>query len=388
MSNKPLSKLIPLIAALTLTDGAFFAYLNVIGKTSMAESLGYLMIAVATILSIVVVVLNHKLWVPSILTVLALLFLVWFQGKHDVFGSSEEFTRPFIVHGIGGFLMGASICDYKRFTKYLGFISSIYLIVLISEPINRTILQGDSMSTGYFLTTYIVFVILAYFTVSNHNKFYLFLSVLMSFLVLFFTSRGCGMTLALTWFFFYLREKRLRGENILRSIMVVGAVSVVFILLLPFISNSIIHSNLSFDEGSLVGKMALHTANDSNGRDEIWDVGIAAIGEYWMTGMGFGADRAVTYDSSFVHNIIMELFIDFGLPLSLIILYLYWNPIIKSIKNRFFVLSTAVVVSFAIRSWGQLMVSSSYLMNMLTLMFVFGLATRLNIDNKSKSEAY
>ena len=103
------------------------------------------------------------------------------------------------------------------------------------------------------------------------------------------------------------------------------------------------------------------------------------IAQHWQTGMGFGADRALIGENFFVHNIFLELIIDFGIPVSLLVLFLYWKPIFRIRKLSFFSISTALIITLVTQSWVQLMFSSSYLMNMLNLMFIYGVAKRLSI---------
>lgn len=385
MKSNILTKVFLLLSAFTLTDNVLIAYFEANGNSGMTDMLGAPLLSVVTICSLFYIVFDRKIWRPSILTVIVILFLAWFQKNHDVYNTSDEYTTSFIIHGIGGFFMGLAIKDYELYIKYLGIISSVYLIILITEPVNHAILQGGAMLTGYIMTTLIVYLVLSYYTVFRKNKLFLYQGILMSFLVFFLTSRGCGITLAMLWLFFYLREKIQEGKPIRKTIIIIGLVVIVFILLLPYAASYFLSTNADVSDGSLANKYASGNAGDSNGRSDIWLLGIVAISQYWHTGMGFGADRIVSGDS-FIHDIFLELIIDFGIPITIFIVYFYWRPIIKLFKYNRYSIPAAFVAALAIRSWGQFLFSNSYLMNMMILMFLFGVSIRLDtyIPKKSK----
>ena len=140
-------------------------------------------------------------------------------------------------------------------------------------------------------------------------------------------------------------------------------------------------SSIDISDGAFISKLAAGSANDSNGRTDIWELGLLSIAKNWQVGMGFGADRAILGDDIFIHDIFLELFINFGIPLSLILLFFYWRPIVKTVKQDHLSIPIALLMTLVFRTWGQLLFSSSYLTNMLNIMFIYGVALRLYVNN-------
>ena len=381
MVSQFVKKIFLLLSAFALTSNVLVAHFEANGDDNMAAIFGLPLLASVTVLSVLMILGHRKLWIPSLITASFLFFLVWFQNRHDVFNTSFEFSQPFLVHGIGGFLIGVAISDCKTFVKYLSVFSFIYLLLLIPEPITHSFLKGESMTTGYVLSSLIVLLIMSYFTISKDNKIYLILAIIMSLLVVVFTSRGCGLTIVLAWFFFYLRDRYQKGYRIDKTITALIICIIFAIIIFPFIAERVMSSNIDVSDGALVYKYMGGDAGDSNGRNDIWELGLLSIMKYWQTGMGFGADRVISNDS-FIHNIFLELFIDFGIPLSILVLYLYWRPVVRLLKTNSLSIAAALVAAMIIRTWGQLLFSSSYLMNMLNIMFIMGISTRIVIDSR------
>lgn len=377
----PITKLFLLLSAITLTDNVFITYLINMGNEALASSVGFSLLAVTSVLSSIEIVKERRLWLPSAITVTTLLFLVWFQSRHDIFNMSSEFTTPFIVHGVGGFFMGLAIKDYEQYIKYLGIIASFYLLFLILEPINHNLLNLDEMLTGYALASLIVLLFLAYFTVFKKYKFFLIQALLMSGLVLFLTSRGCGLVIALSLLFFFVRERSRRGISFGRTFFVILCAVIALIIISRYALGFFMGSSIDISDGAFISKLAAGSANDSNGRTDIWELGLLSIAKNWQVGMGFGADRAILGDDIFIHDIFLELFINFGIPLSLILLFFYWRPIVKTVKQDHLSIPIALLMTLVFRTWGQLLFSSSYLTNMLNIMFIYGVALRLYVNN-------
>ena len=246
MRSNILSKLFLFLSAFTLTDSVLLFYLDNAGQSDLSASLSYFLLVITTVLSALIIIKEKKLWRPLLLASVFIIFLEWFQQQHDVFGESSEFSKTFIIHGIGGLIMGLAVNDYIQYIKYLGALSSFYLLFLIAEPINHNLLNIGDMSTGYVMAKLVLFLMLSCFTVYRKSglfRIFVIQALIMSVLIVLFSSRGCGLTIAVAWLFFYMRERALKGKKVGGSLVTVIIAILVFVLALPSIRKTSFHIN-------------------------------------------------------------------------------------------------------------------------------------------------
>ena len=298
-----------------------------------------------------------------------------------MYKTSNDYSSSFLQQGVGGFLVGFAVKDINRYIRQVAFFSFIYLFILIGEPINRSIMRLDEMVTGYYLTSLTINLVLAYFTVLNKNKALFVLAIISSLTITLFTARGCGVTLLLTWIFFYIRNKWRKGVSTTRLYISFAFLLIAVFVLMRITLDYVLQSDIQVQTGSFVEKFANGYISSSNGRDDIWKDALFVIGNNWMKGLGFGADRYI-FNGMFVHNIFLELFIDFGLPISFVILFVYWRAVIKGIKINAQSVASALIVALVLRSWVQLNFSNSYLYSMVGLMMILGISARQLVIKK------
>lgn len=381
MYKSNLDRVLVPLAAFTLTSTVLINFLAARGWSFLSSTISYVSLYLTTFIAALVVFFERK-HIPSLVFVVALLFGLQRFGVHiNTYDSAGEYATSFLIHGIGGFLIGLSIRDVRHFIKLVALFSILYTVVLIREPINRELLKLDEMVTGYQLTALTINIILAYFTVFKKNKLILVLALISTLLITLFTSRGCGVALLLTWGVFYVWDRRRRDLSSSVSIVWLSAIIIVGIVVFRIAIEYVFRSQISIETGSLLEKIANGYVNSSNGREDLWQQGIAIIGNNWKVGLGFGADRILT-DGMFIHNIILELLIDFGIPITIIILILYWVCIIKGVRSNVYSYASALIMAQVLKTWVQLLFSSSYLYSMLGLMLIIGLSLRASLDKR------
>lgn len=374
-----------LLVAFTLTNGVLINIVNASGFMAMGQIISSWSLAITTIISTILTITNNKTRWVAIMTTIILALLVVYQLKIDLYNTVDEYTSKFLINGVAGLMIGLSIRNIDTFFRYISYFSILYLLILIGEPINHALMKQNEMVTGYLMSTLVLVSILSYFTVFKKNIFVLILSVFCSFTILFFCSRGCGLTIILAWLILFIWNRYRLGISITRSIFIIMLLLFCGYWLFNLTINYILSVGISFETGSLLEKISSGYANSYNGRDEIWSWGMSIISKHGLTGIGFGGDR-VFGDFVFIHNIFLELLIDFGIPLTIIILFIYWRVVYKGFMVNKTSYVSALIIIFVLRYWVQLLFSSSYLDSMLGLMFIIGLSLHEIKFNKNNQE--
>lgn len=366
------SKLFIFFVAFTLSNGILINYFNSNGLEGLGTITSSYSLNILTVLSFIIAISTRGNLKRIVILFLLLYMLVFYERSVDAYGTVRQFESGFLIHGTGGFLMGLAIKDVNRFTRYISILSSIYLLIFIFEPLTHSFLHLDEMITGYLMTGLTINLILAYFTVYYRNKYLFVLAVISTLTVSLFTARGCGLALVLSWSAFYFWDKKRKGVPVAQMITKYTVLAICAYLLVTYIISQVISSGVSYETGSLIEKIVNGYAGQSNGRDEVWETGISMVMQAPLKGLGFGADRTVA-EVFFVHNIFLELCLDFGIPLMLLIVILYWRFTLKGISSNIYSLFTALIIAQIAKTWIQLLFSSSYLNTMLPLMFIVGL---------------
>lgn len=375
-------KFISAFAAFTLSNSFIINYFNYNGMEGIGADISTWCLYLLTIISLFSIIQDRKYWNSVLIMVALFLFLVMYERRVDLFGTVHEYDSTFLIHGIGGFLIGLTIKNVKLFTKYISILSSVYLLILITEPINHAILHMDEMLTGYLMTGLTINLVLAYYTVFNKNKLILFEAIISSVIIALFTARGCGVAIVLSWLCFYYLDRKKNNLHTGKTLFRLAILVLIGYVVFSSMAGRIISSGLELEEGSLLEKISSGYADSSNGRDEVWEIGVGLLLRSPLTGIGFGADRTVDV-VFFVHNIILEICINFGIPLAIFILLLYWVTTLKGIKVAPYSVISFLIIAQILKTWVQLMFSSSYLHTMLPLMFIVGLSIHAKVKSKA-----
>lgn len=375
-------KFISAFAAFTLSNSFIINYFNYNGMEGIGADISTWCLYLMTIISLFSIIQDRKYWNSVLITIALFLFLVMYERRVDLFGTVHEYDSTFLIHGIGGFLIGLTIKNVQLFTKYISVLSSIYLLFLMAEPINHAILHMDEMLTGYLMTGLTINLVLAYYTVFNKNKLILFEAIISSVIITLFTARGCGVAIVLSWLCFYYFDRKKHNLSIGKTVFRLAILVLIGYLVFDSVAGRIISSGLELEQGSLLEKISSGYVDSSNGRDEVWEIGFGLLLKSPLTGIGFGADRTVDV-IFFVHNIILEICINFGIPLAIFILLLYWVTTLKGIKIAPYSVISFLIIAQILKTWVQLMFSSSYLHTMLPLMFIIGLSIHAKVKSKA-----
>lgn len=374
-----------LLCAFTFTESIIINLFTHIGMESLSNAISYWTLTITTVVAFFRLFSSKKNALLGALLIIILYSLVIYERHVDAYNTVAEYSSRFLTHGLGGILIGLSVTNYERFIKYLSCFSIVYVIVFLWEPINHSLLGLDEMVTGYMLSSLLIISILGYFTVFSKNRAVLILCIVSSLIITLFTSRGCGLSILTAWAALYLWDKKRNNFPVSKTIWRLSLLAVAFYFVFTFSLDYILKSSVSFETGSLLEKMSSGYANSSNGRDEIWAGALALINGNWMTGIGFGGDR-IAGDFVFVHNVLIEIIIDFGLPIGLTLIILYWTYLLKAIRNNINHIISGILIALTIRTWVQLLFSSSYLDSMLVIMMIVSMSIRTVLNKNTNNE--
>lgn len=362
------------LVAVTITDGVLINLLSAQINPVLADNVGRFLLYSTTIISLVRILnsrQNYKSFVLSGITILAM----YYYQKNIVTTSSSDLLQDFIVHGIGGLIIGYSVKDFAKLVKYVGIISLVYCIILIGEAYNHSLLALGNMSTGYLLAPLAIWLLLNYYL--GKGRIFLYVAIPQILLITLFSSRGCGLSIFVAWVIFITYRNYYKGNNsgkILRNYCVFG-LAAYFLFMIS--ENFIIANHLVGDDSSFIGRVIYGGANKSSGRDLIWLEAVRIISENPLTGIGMGMDRdylGYLSTGGYVHNLILEVLMNFGIIFGTIVLTLYMIPIIKLLKNSKDIVVVMTIWSLIAMYIVRLFVSGSYLNSSFELLILLGIA--------------
>ena len=277
------------------------------------------------------------------------------NNKDAIFSEGIRFT---LCICIPIFLSMASISNIQIFHRVCLVISLCCFVIGIVYGflfVSGKLILDDfyNMSYGYallFPTMYFIY---------RGSSFYLLLGFLLFLFMLLCGSRGPLVPVLL----FFIWKSAIRGGT--KTKMIFFCVIVILILLFPLMLN--ILDNIGFDSRTLYLFLNGEIGNDSN-RSELHSVIMQKIELSPFWGYGVFGDRFFL-DGGYCHNIFIELVVDFGvfLPILIILLFLfyYWCNL-KHLSN----LDFDWIFLLGLMSCIPLLVSSSYLIDFRFFLFL------------------
>lgn len=256
--------------------------------------------------------------------------------------------------------------DYSSLRKNFYIASRIGIIfAALSDIIALFILQEkyyDDMNFGYGVCLVTCDALFEY--LQGRKKADLFFSLVGIISILMSGTRGpvlCVIILFILWTFIYQKEYKYRIEAIVGCILLVllNYLGVFYRLLEKL---SLFLQSIGIQDNRIMDMLFSGEIWDSSGRDDIFSTIWEAIMQRPLLGYGIGGDRLLLQKNSYVHNIILELFCDFGIIFGSIIFIYLMRLFIKSIfeKNSDFSVVCLIIFSVAVL---KLMMSSSYIIS-------------------------
>lgn len=346
--------------------------LTTFGNEALASSLSSLSLHLALLLSVVVVCLKRKSILP-IIVAFGLLGLMLLVQPFDV--NASLFSHKILVVGLSGFVCGYAADNSMKLIYMTGGMSAVYGLVYIAVIAQGLTPLFDSMILGYTLAPLVCWLLLLWL-ISKRRVFFAVEIIALSLSMFFVSSRGCVLTVVIAVLIIMYFNTYKTGEK--KGFVKMAKVCIPIVVLgfvgYKYIMPHVIDSPDAALSGSLAYKMNDEMLFDDNGRDDIMKDAIALLKDNAIHGVGICKDRGIL-GYAFPHNIFVEVFLHYGIPLGLFLFFMYWRPIIALIKvKRHSYVYSALILIMCCYTWIRLFVSDTYIDNMYPLMFVLGVA--------------
>lgn len=373
-----LIKLQTVTLSVVILQKAIMSYLKNRGMFSLSTIFSDLLLYFSLLLSITIIIRTGRFqqFISALAKVIAVFALIYVTQK--VFcpeSHVEEFIYPMMIVGIGGFIIGYSIIDFKALIRWHGIFAAVGGSLLVTEPLTNKLLGLSNMSLGYTLVPLCVFMILY----CNYNRSLIIKIVagLLSLSVMLFTSRGCGLTIIAFFLIMLIWEGRISKK---RLFGIIAILSVVIICSISYFSSR----NIDVATGSFLGKINEGMLGSDNGREYLQAYELELIASHPLTGVGIGVDRDIigtfTDNYPFAHNIILEMVMNFGIVIAALLLFLYFNNIYYALRVRTGDTVQMYIIASLCYIFIRLLFSDSYLNNMYGIMSLLGVAINYNLS--------
>ena len=281
--------------------------LPLLGLASVETAASYrVIITLVTYIPAIIIVMRRRLGALLITFVVYFLLLLFsytfFPESHRFIESSQSITlTPIAILTV---LFMVSIRDFeyfKRMLLYIGriavVISFLYVIAHMLSPF-RELDDIYDMSFGYSTLLPAMFLYTQRGYIDKLASFLLFAFIVID------GSRGPVIVLGIFYVYdtFFLSS----GKTKLRMILVATIAAIAMLMILPKM-DSFQESRTFYllQEGELI-------SHDSGRDEKVYSVIRPKIMEKPISGWGIGADRYLTGDGSYAHNIFYEVFIHYG----------------------------------------------------------------------------
>lgn len=278
----------------------------------------------------------------------------------------EETITIFALHTLPFYFLSLMI-DFKRDKTTLTLISKLQLILTaffvllcLLRLINSTAI-GEQMVLAYSILFPTMFLYYTYSKTKNILDLLFFLSGVM--MILMFGNRGSLLCLIIYLLvFLFLNYK----NNIVLTINLILILGIIYIFLKPimivlmFLTRMVGLTTRIFDKYL---EDELFSYENSTGRDKIHELLWNYItNDRGGIGYGLGSDRLMgRTGTEYAHNLIYEVWMDFGLYIGSILLILFLLFIIKVFRKAYGSDRFNLFLLLLIWSVGHLMLSGSYL---------------------------
>lgn len=297
---------------------------------------------------------------------------------------------PFLIYSISIYsILRSGLLSHRQLIKIAINISRVLLIFIIISLYVKLNWVTSSIYMNFSDALSLVAGLVLYSAFSN-RKWTDYILAIIGFLgVLFFGSRGATLSLAILYFILYFNFYNRKPIRML-SLFIIIILGIIF-----YNQTLLILINL-FDDLGLYSRplVSLYESQlfESSGRSLIYSSSLDIIANNWVFGVGLAGDRfylLLNGDSVYVHNIILEIYLHFGIFLGTIILFLFIMSISKNLVFNKIISKQdkAFLYVFMTTSLLQLMFSRSYLTEINLFLFMgLLLNAKMNFSTKYYKE--
>lgn len=331
---------------------------------SKVQLLSKMLVGLAFLYALPVVINRSKLKLIGSYFLAIFLFLLHFLMFPENSLYIKGLVFPFFLMCLPVFVFSMSIRDWNILKQYMKRASSIVLLlgaIIGLLTITGLITIGSySMSLSY----YMLLPLLIYLdeTIERFSLRACLFSFVALLIILALGSRGAILCAV---FFVLLKMTKYLSRLNYAKLSLYSIFSIVFIALLIYLSNILQYINnmlLNFGVNSRTLSLFLKGGVYLSGREAIYEKIIASLLNKPLLGVGLAGDRLIL-GGGYAHNLVLEIFINFGIIAGFVLLVILFFLIIKSYFSdnnwEYGLISIWLCLGFV-----PLMVSGSYLIDM------------------------
>ena len=241
-------------------------------------------------------------------------------GLYD--GIPRFFSNCLLASALFVFV-GAGVTDYNNLRGWLHVISRIGIIIALISDMISIFISGnkyyDDMAFAYAVSLFVGDLVYEFLNGKNKGDL-VFLIIGVAILCLAGTRGAIVAVCVLYVLQVFFNSRRNTGRIMVMIILLLLAallISGVFNAILGQIYDML--KSVGLPNIRIIDMFLEGSLTESSGRDKITDELYEAIKEKPYSGYGIGADRSLNNKGSYAHNLFLELMVEFGIPVSLLI---------------------------------------------------------------------
>lgn len=261
------------------------------------------------------VVVNKAYILPITLLCLSLFDLVFRLNSY-----TTKYIIELVFYAFFSIYLVSMIRDYKYFIEYMFKISIIVFIFFGLDPLNDYYYFDNYMGYGFNLILP-VFLATHFFKLQSKSKFYALLEIFILLMLIVFSNRSVIVSVITL----YLIELLYRNKSLYKKIFY-SLLGLLFLINLDIIVSTLLVflSSVNIESYSLNSLRNFLLSYDTNilfsGRFEIWEQSIKLFIDSPIFGYGYGYTEASF--GFYIHNIILDLVVHYGLLVSVPIVFI------------------------------------------------------------------
>lgn len=331
------------------------------------RSIEYLSLLIFVILAIISKKRNLKI-IPFLIFIYAIVIIsILFGTEQQIAFIKDKFlTIPSFIR-LWVYLILFSQINYKKINKGILSIAYINMLLLIITTVNGlySSVGRDINYLGIGMTgaVWIPIIIQAAFKSKNKKKqiIYIISSIIFSVFILIYGNRGSILAI-----FLFMVYCIFHYTSINKKIWILVLLTILFIIIF-YNNDAILNLIIKIVDSFGVGSRNLHLllnnqiTYSTHRVDQIWVNVYAGIKENWLTGRGLCYDRVINgSEDIYAHNLILEIWLTFGVIFGSILLITYFMKGIKLCFDKKNEEMSNLIAPFFITSSALLMFNSSF----------------------------
>lgn len=337
---------------------------NMIGMDTSVDTL--LVFAVAVGIMFLFVLKNIRLLAPYFLwIILGVLLLIFSMALHSTLFYLENVTNDIIYNSIY-FIIGVSLCLNESTMRTINNASKytviVCFVIILTDVARGNIISDHDMVSSYIVLTPTVFLISDFLQYKRITD--LIFSGLGIFCIILYGTRGPLLALAVSFTILIL----LFGKSNKKLLYIIISLAIALFYREILILARDVLTQLNLGSMRIIDMLIAGDISNDNGRKALQDLSIEYLKESPLIGMGLYGNMAKW--GFYPHNIFLELPVQFGVPISIVIVFFSITFAIKRYKYLF-LNEKFFVVTLLSSILAKLMVTGSYL-NESLLFLLFG----------------